>query len=160
MGAATTAVVLSPHTHPAALLLLSAGVVSAGLVGWAVFRSLSGFLGLKTGGVARPLDEQTATALEREKALVLRAIKELEFDYAMGKVSEADFKEIGGRLRLRALVLMQELERAPARPAAGVPAAPPAATAATSADARPACASCGTNNDHDAKFCKSCGARL
>ena len=34
--------------------------------------------------------------LEREKALVLRSIKELEFDHAMGKVSDADFAEIGG----------------------------------------------------------------
>ena len=33
-------------------------------------------------------------ALEREKTLVLRSIKELEFDHAMGKVSDEDFAEM------------------------------------------------------------------
>ena len=42
-------------------------------------------------------------ALEREKALVLRSIKELEFDRAMGKVSPKDFDEMAGRLRARAI---------------------------------------------------------
>ncbi len=37
--------------------------------------------------------------MEREKALVLRSIKELEFDRAMGKVSPRDFDEMSTRLR-------------------------------------------------------------
>ena len=49
-------------------------------------------------------------ALEREKTLVLRSIKELEFDYAMGKVAKADFDEMCTRLRNRALGLMQQLD--------------------------------------------------
>ena len=36
--------------------------------------------------------ERTRAALEREKMLTLRAIKELEFDRAMGKMSEEDFR--------------------------------------------------------------------
>jgi ABC-type hemin transport system ATPase subunit len=57
----------------------------------------------------RPSDRARA-ALEREKALVLRSIKELEFDRAMGKVSEKDFEEMSGRLRTRALMLMRQLD--------------------------------------------------
>ncbi len=49
--------------------------------------------------------------LVRDKALILRSIKELEFDHAMGKVSEADFADISARLRARALALMQDIER-------------------------------------------------
>ena len=45
---------------------------------------------------------RAAALLEREKALALRTIKELEFDRAMGKVSEADFDEMAARLRARA----------------------------------------------------------
>ena len=48
-------------------------------------------------------------ALERDKALTLRAIKELEFDRAMGKVAEPDFVEMRGAA-------------APARDAADTPA--------------------------------------
>ena len=41
---------------------------------------------------------------------MLRSIKELEFDRAMGKLSTKDFEEMGGRLRARAIALMKELD--------------------------------------------------
>ena len=95
MVGATVVVMVSRDTHPAALLLLSAAVICAGLVGLAVSRAVAGFF---TGGVeALPLPPQARETLEREKALVLRSIKELEFDKAMGKVSEADFAEISAQ---------------------------------------------------------------
>ena len=162
MAAATVAVVLSRNAHPAALLLLSAAVVASGLVGWAVFRSVTGFLGLRAADGA-PLADDTVTLLEREKMLALRAIKELEFDHAMGKVSEADYTEISGHLRARALTLMQDLERATAV-AAGHPVTRPAARRdapqSKAADRSTVCESCGTRNDEDARFCKSCGGKL
>ena len=60
----------------------------------------------------RMLGGRTRAALEREKTLVLRSIKELEFDRAMGKVSEKDFAEMSGRLRARAARLMRQLDAA------------------------------------------------
>ena len=42
--------------------------------------------------------------------LVLRTIKELEFDRSMGKLSAKDFDEMSGRLRSRALSLMKQLD--------------------------------------------------
>ena len=53
---------------------------------------------------------RTRVALEREKSLVLRSIKELEFDFAMGKVAKPDFDEMSARLRARALGLMRQLD--------------------------------------------------
>src|SRR4029077_4800396 len=53
---------------------------------------------------------RTRAALEREKALTLRAIKELEFDRAMGKLSDSDWHEMSGRLRARATRLMRQLD--------------------------------------------------
>lgn len=159
MAGATVAVMLSVHTHPVALLLLSAAVVCAGIVGLTLHRAIEGFF--RRGGEQMPLAAGMYEELLREKALVLRSIKELEFDKAMGKVSEADFAEISTRLRARALSLMADLERAPVpRPAtrASAPAsAPPAPAAATPARS---CAACGTVNDTDARFCKNCGSGL
>jgi hypothetical protein len=57
-----------------------------------------------------PLTESLRAVLEREKSLVLRSIKELEFDRAMGKVSPKDFDEMAGRLRARAMSLMRALD--------------------------------------------------
>jgi hypothetical protein len=119
---------------------------------------------------------RTRAALEREKFLVLRSIKEVEFDRAMGKISDADFHEVAGRLRARAAGLLRQLdadssgyralvERELAtrvgRPAASPP---PAASAGetpdTPAPEQGTCAACGTANDPDARFCKACGARI
>ena len=74
--------------------------------------TLSGFFGAKD--VAEPaLGARAKEDLLREKALVLRSIKELEFDRSMGKVSEADFAQLSAPLRARALSLMQAIEREP-----------------------------------------------
>jgi hypothetical protein len=71
----------------------------------------------------------------------------------MRKVSDADFAEIGGRLRSRALQLIEQLEAADRQPSDvhRQGAVPPSAGA---------CVRCQTMNDRDAKFCKGCGVRL
>jgi hypothetical protein len=111
-------------------------------------------------------------ALQREKALVLRSIKELEFDRAMGKIADADFNEMVARLRARAIGLMKQLdERAPdwheiierevARRLAQQGARHDEERGpAVPSVARPTCGACGTANDSDARFCKSCGSGL
>jgi hypothetical protein len=56
------------------------------------------------------IGERTRAALEREKMLALRSIKELEFDRAMGKLSDADWQDMSMRLRARAARLMRQLD--------------------------------------------------
>ena len=146
MTAAAAAVWSSRNTHPLALLLLSAAALAVAAVALGIHRAVAAFLG--RGGEVAPLGQRRRDVLDREKALVLRSIKELEFDRAMGKIGDRDFEAISSRLRARALTLMQDLARtpetAPAEPAAS----------------RAACAACGTSYDEDAKFCKNCGQAL
>ena len=155
MIGATVVVIVSRESHPAALLLLSAAVVAAGFVGLALSRAVAGFF--QAGAEPAPVTGRSREDLERQKALVLRSIKELEFDRAMGKVSEADFTAIMSRLRTRALSAMQDLERAPAAvpvPNNGTGKAFPVSIPGI------VCGTCSTPNDGDARFCKSCGSRL
>ena len=112
MAAAAVIVWAARNTHPLSLLLLTAGVLACGFVGYTVYRALSALL--DTGEDPAPIPERAREALVREKALLLRSIKELEFDKSMGKIGEADYAEISGRLRARALSLMQDIERADA----------------------------------------------
>ena len=163
MCGATGAVLMSRDTQPAALLLLSGAVIASGAAAYALHRALMGFW-TSTAAIP-PVTGQTREFLEREKALALRSIKELEFDHAMRKVSEVDFAEMSARLRLRALDLMQQIERTPggvSRPAApqreAAGAHEPAPVAGEPAVA--VCPACGTANDIDARFCKQCGARM
>lgn len=157
MCGATWAVIVSRHAHPAALLMMSAAVISAGLAGLALYKALSGFFSIDVTGGAT--STRTREFLEKEKALLLRSLKELEFDRAMGKIGDADFAELSSRLRARAMELMEELDRpAPSQSSrSGATAAPRAARNAREAGR---CASCSTTNDADARFCKQCGSPL
>ena len=103
--------------------------------------------------------------------LALRSIKELEFDRAMGKVSNQDFDEMSSRLRARAMGLMLQLDerRSPYRDAierelqsriAGDRDSKQPSTQPIAPPPSGLTCTCGTTNDADARFCKSCGSRL
>src|SRR5688572_18832012 len=158
--AATAAVLATEQRAPEQLVLLSAIVAGAGLCGAALYVTLLPFVRREEEGARPPLSERTRAALEREKMLVLRSIKELEFDRAMGKTSSADFDELAARLRARALTLMRQLD-------AGMPAYRTtieqelaARLQKTPVAPAPIACGCGTPNDSDASFCKRCGKRL
>jgi len=48
--------------------------------------------------------------LEREKQSLLKALKELDFDHQMGKVSDKDFNDISATYRARAIRVMRQLD--------------------------------------------------
>jgi hypothetical protein len=110
LAAATVAVVMSRQATPEHLILISIMIGSAGAAAAAFYRMLQP-LAVKDVTLSTQLQSERArTALEREKALVLRSIKELEFDRAMGKVSPRDFDEMSGRLRARAMMLIRQAD--------------------------------------------------
>jgi hypothetical protein len=161
LGCATAVTFLVRSHGVVPVVLLSVMMATTALVGLAVLR------------VVRPLvtphDERGAVVgqrlrvlLEQDKALALRTIKELEFDRAMGKISDEDFHEMSVRLRARATRLMKQLdaggsyraqvERDLAKRLGEAPEKPEPVSHT--------CSKCSTANDSDAKFCKSCGERL
>lgn len=167
LAGATTVVFVTRDGGPAVVILLSLTVFAAAFVALAAWRTFGALAGSFRATGPEVLGGRTRAALEREKALVLRSIKDLEFDRAMGKVSDKDFAEISSRLRLRAAGLLQQLDRGAgyrseiekelARRLASTSAPP--SQEPTGAPDRVQCR-CGTANDLDAKFCKACGARL
>jgi hypothetical protein len=169
--AATAAVVVSRDPSPAHLILISLTIAAAGLAATGVYRMLAPLVAPDMEAFREPLSERARAATEREKALVLRSLKELEFDKAMGKLSDRDFDEMAGRLRARAVALMKQLqeseggyrvmvERDLKARLATPPPVPAPAVPAPAAPAAHTCAACDTRNDPDAAFCKRCGASL
>jgi hypothetical protein len=164
---ATIAVFMARGESPAAVILVSLTIFAASAVGLAALRTFLPLMQKAPASVTEVMGGRTRAALEREKTLALRSIKELEFDRAMGKVSEKDFLEMSGRLRARAARLMRqldagsgyrsEIEQEIARRIGGAP--PPSPPAERPASAT-ACGACGTANDADARFCKNCGKGL
>ena len=156
---ATIVVFVSTGQTPAGIILLSLTIFTAAVVGVAAWRTLSPLVGGDESAPAPAVGGSTRMALEREKRLVLRSIKELEFDRAMGKVSDKDFTEMGTRLRSRAAGLIRQLDAGSTyrdeiekEISKRLGQAPAAATRT--------CAGCRTVNDRDARFCKTCGSKL
>jgi hypothetical protein len=162
---ATITVFLSRGQSPAAIILLSLTVFAAAAVGIAALRMVIPLTSKAAPDSTQVLGGRTRAALEREKALALRSIKELEFDRAMGKVSDKDFAEMSGRLRSRAARLIRQLdagagyrEQIEREIEKRIGAAGAGSTKQDPAYAL--CASCSTKNDADARFCKGCGKAL
>jgi hypothetical protein len=106
---ATAATVIARGQSATAVILLSVMMGTVCLVGIAVLRALRPLVSPEEDKTAM-IGHRTRAALEREKLMTLRAIKELEFDRAMGKLSDADWQDMSTRLRARASGLMRQLD--------------------------------------------------
>jgi hypothetical protein len=164
LGCATALTFLVRGQGVTVVLLVSAMMATAVFVGLAVLRTVRPLVTAHEDRAVL-IGQRTRAALEQEKALALRTIKELEFDRAMGKMSEEDFREMSVRLRARAGRLIKQLdagsgyraqiERDLTKRLGDTPDAKSAPRHAPHA-----CPKCTTTNDPDARFCKSCGERL
>jgi len=174
LGCATAVTFMVRGQGVVTVLLLAVLMATAAFVGMAALRALRPLVSPEDDRTVM-IGQRTRAALEREKTLALRSIKELEFDRAMGKVSDADFQEMGGRLRARAARLMKQLDAGTGYRAKieqdlekriGDARLKPSryedaeGSGSAKAVAERTCASCETVNDTDARFCKSCGAKL
>ena len=160
LAAATAAVVMSRRSTPEHLILVSLTIGAAGAAAAGLYRMLAP---LAIRDVSRLRDrpsERLRAALEREKNLVLRSIKELEFDRAMGRLSDEDWKEMSGRLRVRAARLIRQLDAGVGYRQQIEQEIERRIGKSDDAPKRGVCAQCKTANDVDARFCKSCGARI
>ncbi|HEY3816709.1 MAG TPA: zinc ribbon domain-containing protein [Polyangiaceae bacterium] len=161
-----------------ALLVLASGALLGTIaLLWASVRTLSGDAPLPVDLEAIAARRHVVDDLGEQKTRVLRALKDLETEHALGKIDDADYGAIVTRYRDEAKSVMRQmdLEVAPLREEAerlareylqkkgvAAAAADPAATKdePPAADARLACASCKTANDRDAAFCKKCGSPM
>lgn len=160
-GAALTfGVTAAKLTFSAPLVVLTLGGIVLVLCGAALHRMLEPLLRPEGATPAVAQVPVRVRDLEREKQAVLKAIREIELDFQMRKISESDYREMTQRYRTRAMRLIREID-AGDNYAALIEAELKSrlAAQATAPASRP-CAACGTANDADARFCKSCAAKL
>ena len=118
------------------------------------------------------------------RAVALRALKEIEFDRATGKLSDVDYDVLKTRYTSEAIAALRLESREPGAGTSPIHPAPaprsplPAPSCPTHgprlesdalfcsecgrrlATAPGYCARCGTALEHDAHYCRSCGARV
>lgn len=183
VAAGVVGVAVSPATS---ILVLAAGVL-LGVIAlfWTSVRILSGDVELSPELLALDMGAHGVDALAARKKMLLRALKDLENERAIGKIEDEDFQQIAGTLRAELKTVLQRIDDslAPHRARADEiarehlakvglgavdkdePPTPrvkekPDPEPSGDAPARVACPSCGESNETDAKFCKACATKL
>ena len=88
------------------------------------------------------------------RSVALRALKEIEFDRATGKLSDADYDALKAQYTREALAALRgDAAPAPQR-------APAVSRSAAAPTPRPACPTHGVRPEWDARYCSACGRRL
>lgn len=99
--------------------------------------------------------------LEERKAVIYDNLRDLNFEYSTGKLSDEDYAKAKATLQAELEKVQAELERVLAQAGArGRPArSAPAQKAAAAPEAEPAttCRHCGAKFDRPLKFCGECG---
>ncbi|MBW2528337.1 MAG: zinc ribbon domain-containing protein, partial [Deltaproteobacteria bacterium] len=165
------------------VLVLAAAALGAAIVAfWLSLRSLSGDRAMtpeEAYALAAPLGE------DEQKRTVLRALRDLEYERSVGKISAEDYDALRADYRREAQELLhqeKETDRAVLRRVRRLvagrldPESPddeddeegrdgdreqePRDDADEQAEQASSCPKCDTRNDSDARFCKHCGKAL
>lgn len=133
------------------------------------------FLFLSLGAVAYPLlttresrpdgSSGEAEELAEEKQSALSAIQDLEFEHAIGNLSEPDFASLREEYTERAARVLQRLDRLPPEPRSSEPAAlvewaERSEEQEELEDIEEYCTACGETVGPEDHYCGSCGAHL
>lgn len=140
------------------MIELILGVVLAAGAVWYVLRPIfrpqvAGRGGGDGGGVDEGEDPEDDLS---PRAVALRALKEIEFDRATGKLSDADYEALRTKYTAEALEALRAEAGSGMREVGSVQ----APSLSASRFPLPACPACGPRPEPDAAFCSSCGRRL
>ena len=117
------------------------------------FITTQGWIGPADAGSAR------GNRLHEDREALYDAIRELDFDYRMGKVEEDDYRETRTRYENRAVELMRAIEET-AGPTPGIEERIEREIAALRAGDTGTCDACGSSTPDGARFCPQCGKTL
>lgn len=186
---AASVVGLALSMGPAILVLAAGTLLGTIALFWGSLRTLTGDAPLSEelehATMASPID-----ALADRKRMLLRALKDLESEHAVGKIDARDYASLAGTFREEIKTLMREMDdslephlaeaeqlvtkhfakigligdpfRAPGRvdQAKDEALARDDAASTSATTSRVACAACEASNEPDARFCKACGGPL
>jgi Double zinc ribbon len=123
---------------------------------WIVFQPLAR-PGRGAPRPAEPLDPE-----ETPRGVALTALREIEFDRATGKLSDADYEDLKARYTTVALAALRAEAAGPADVEAMIAGRVRSLRFAGGSTPSPApeCPACGPRPEADAVFCSACGVRL
>lgn len=163
---------------PGILVLVGGSLLGVIAILWASLRVLSGDAPLAPELEALDAGAHAVDQLAVRKRMLLRALKDLDNERALGKLDEEDHEALASTYRTELKDVLRRMDEtlAPFRKDAEALAArylaeregraeepveraakKPSAKEEVTAKDRAACAACGASNEPDARFCKKCG---
>ncbi|MFO0734443.1 MAG: zinc-ribbon domain-containing protein [Labilithrix sp.] len=176
-----TAIAVGYLMGPATGILVLAAGLLLGVIAilWGSIRILSGDAPLPPDLEELDMRAQGNDPLMSRKKMLLRALKDLENERAIGKLETDDFEPIAAQYRAELKTVLTKIDEAlaPTRALAeeaaqrylekaklGTPKAEESEPDVTDESERPndrvPCPKCGAKNEPDAKFCKECATKL
>jgi hypothetical protein len=92
--------------------------------------------------------------LEERKAQIYENLRDLQFEFRLGKLSDADYQKTKVDLQLELVKVLAEIDAVPAVPAK------PARAQAVQAAVSDKCPHCGAKFPQPLKFCGECGKAM
>jgi hypothetical protein len=110
----------------------------------------------------KDLPEQAAVSpiahLEERKATIYENLRDLQFEYRVGKLSDQDYQQTKLDLQRELAGVLAEVDRL--QPATGKAAAPKPHSAVPKPEAPSVCPRCGAKFPRPMKFCGECGSPM
>src|SRR5689334_427576 len=117
-------------------------------------------LGVRPKDLPAPEPESPFRHLDERKAAIYENLRDLQFEYRLGKLSDQDYQATKKDLQKELAVVLEEVDKLRQALSSGtpVPAAPrPAAPKGVAKPAGFLCPTCGASFEKDLKFCGECG---
>jgi hypothetical protein len=135
------------------MIIVIAALIAVAMLGF--------ILMVRTSDLPEPEPVSPFAHLDERKAAIYENLRDAQFEYRVGKLSDADYQQTKLGLQKELAVVMAEIDRIqgtlPAPAEAKKPAAKTAAAAAPTAAKANVCPSCGAQFPQQLKFCGECG---
>jgi rRNA maturation endonuclease Nob1 len=130
-------------------------IAIACIIALAVVASL---LGVRAKDLPEPEPVSPFAHLDERKAAIYENLRDLQFEYRVGKLSDQDYQTTKRDLQKELAGVMAEVDRVKAKIAGNgaVAAAPPRPVERTAVDGL-TCPACGARFEKELKFCGECG---
>jgi hypothetical protein len=115
-------------------------------------------LGVRPKDLPAPEPVSPFAHLDERKAAIYENLRDLQFEYRLGKLSDTDYQNTKKDLQKELAAVLAEVDRIKA--GLGAPQPKPQAKLQPQPKPKPAgftCPSCGANFEKDLKFCGECG---
>jgi hypothetical protein len=104
--------------------------------------------------------ESPTAHLEERKAQIYENLRDLQFEFRLGKLSDADYQKTKVDLQRELARVLAEIDAAPATPVQPVRAKAAKAAADTAVRVSDKCPHCGAKFPQPLKFCGECGKAM